>query len=209
MNIIKYGRDAGNNPEQNIKAPKGKRVLGFLDGSYWIVNNGSCRGCLMQENRNKLPVYMKPVFEDRDLIVTQDAEFPVPGFYIVSPRKHFGSIANFPVKLSQKIGLVTHFIRRGMRNQLGIEFAEIFHEERFKNSHYHHWILPCWEYGFDKSGSTPTIFKSKVDGYRKYEPNIVNYLRSFVFKLEEKRILEFNAKMAKYLNSKTILKYYE
>lgn len=201
MSIIEKGIDKGNNPEQNIKVTDGKRVMGFLDGSYWIVGAGDCRGCLMDEMRDQLPVYMRPIFEDRDLVVTQDAEFPIPGFYVVSPKQHLGSIADFSVGLSQKIGLVTHFVRKGMREELGIGVAEIFHEERLQNSHYHHWILPFWLSDLVNSGFSPTIFKSKVPGYGDYAPNIVGYLRSFAFGEEGQRILEFNDKMRNYLST--------
>ena len=197
---------AAPNPEQYIKAPKGKRVLGFLDGSYWLVDKSTCRGCLMQSKRAELPYYMQPIYEDRDVIVSQDAEFPVPGFYIVSPKKHLGSCADFSVKLSLKVGLITHIVRKGMRDILGIEFAEIYHEERLKNSHYHHWILPCWKYGVDKSGCLPTIFKSKVSGYENFDPNIVSYLRSFDFAEEVDKILNFNVSMRKFVQKSRFVK---
>ncbi|MCL4397426.1 hypothetical protein M1403_00095 [Patescibacteria group bacterium] len=185
-------------PESPIEIPPGKRIVGFLDGSYWFVDEDECRGCLMQTRKNEMPEHMVPVFEDRDVMVVQDAEFPVPGFYVIAPKAHIRSISDFSPELAMKMGLVTSLTRKGMRDELGIEFAEIYHEERIKNSHYHHWILPCWDYALRRSGSIPTIFPSREQGYNHLSPNIVNYLRSFSFEEENKKILEFNTKMQNY-----------
>lgn len=193
-------------PEQYIIAPQGKRIVGFLDGSYWLVDEADCRGCLMQLRRSELPNYILPIYEDLDVLVSQDAEFPVPGFYIVSPKKHLGSCADFSTRLSMKMGLITHIVRKGMRDILNINTAEIYHEERLKSSHYHHWILPCWEYGVEKSGCLPTIFKSKVKGYENFDPNIVFYLKSFEFSDESDKIIEFNEKMNKFIHQAKFIK---
>lgn len=193
------------NPEETVKVPQGKRVLGFLDGSYWIINEGECRGCLMQERADDMPPHMVPVYQDDDMVVMQDAEFAVPGFYIVSPREHLSSIGDFSPKLSAKVGLITRFVRKGMKDLFGVQFCELYHQERMKNSHYHHWLLPCWDEVMERSGFIPRIFKSKVQKYKDLEPNIVEYLRSFEFGDNDKKILEFNERMKEYLSSKEVM----
>jgi len=184
-----------------LKAPRGKKILGFLDGSYWVVNESDCRGCLMVSKKKDLADYLKPIYSDDDLQVIQDAEFAVPGFYVISTTKHYGTIADIPIELSMKMGALTHLVRKGMKDILKIKHAEIYHEERMENSHFHQWIIPCWEDNMNNSGYIPTIFKSKVTGYRHLTPDVLNYLRSFSFKDERGKILKFNKQMSKYLKT--------
>lgn len=193
------------NPEEVIKAPEGKRVLGFFDGNYWIVDEDDCRGCLMQLRKDEMSEYMTPIYEDEDIWVTQDAEFAIPGFYVVGPKKHLAGLADFSPDLSMKLGLITHLVRKGMRDELGIEFAETYHEERMKNSHYHNWILPCWGYAMECSGCMPKIFPSKVSKYKCLSADIISYLRCFNFEEEKEKILKLNDLMRKYFMKEEVI----
>lgn len=178
-----------------------KRTLHFFYGDSWVVGVNDCRGCLMQLRREEMDELMRPIYEDGDVWVIQDAEFAVPGFYVIGTKKHLASTADFSTFIALKVGLITSLTRKGMRDLLGIKFAEIYHEERMNNSHYHSWILPCWDYAVKRSGCMPTIFPSKVFKYSNFAADVVNYLRAFDFIDEKEKILKFNTVMREYFDN--------
>lgn len=181
------------------KMQKGQRRLYFLDGSYWIVKEDACRGCLSDKQESELPIHLKPIFKDKDICVRQDVEFSVPAFYIVSTAKHIPTLADIPNDILYKIIIITKKIRKIMGAKLGVEHANIYHEERLKNSHYHQWILPIWSKKVSACGYIPKIYQSNVKKYAKYEANIHKYLKSFKFKEESSMILKCNRIVSKSL----------
>lgn len=178
-----------------------KRTLDFLDGTSWIVGEDDCRGCLMNERSSQLSKYLKPVYEDEYVVVRQDAEFCVPAFYIVSPIEHIDSLMNMSNDLIFRLFLVTKFVRLGMKKVLNINVANIYHEERLKNSHYHHWILPFWDKEVRECGFIPKIYQSNVKKYQTYDANVVAYLKYFTFDKYCADILSCNKRMMKFLKS--------
>jgi diadenosine tetraphosphate (Ap4A) HIT family hydrolase len=177
---------------KEAKLLKGYRSLCFLDGSCWVVKDDECRGCLMSNREGDIPVHLRPIFKDKDVCVRQDSEFSVPAFYIVSTTEHLAIIADIPSDILCKIMVITKVIRKIMKEKLGIEHVNIYHEERLKNSHYHHWILPIWSDKVVSSGYIPKIYQSMVKKYATYEADIHRYLKSFKFQDESTTILKCN-----------------
>ena len=166
----------------------------FLDGSMIEVSDEVCRGCFL-ETASTLPLELEPIAMNDKIVIRQDAECAIPGFYIVSTRQHIHSIADMTSSLSSAIGMVIQVVRQGQREILGIERAHIYLEEKLIEPHFHVWILPLF----------PEIIES-----RKIEPKIWNstvkeYLDLFSYYDNKKRIIEFNIKMRKYiLNNETM-----
>lgn len=40
-----------------------------------------CKGCFMNSNESKMPKYIDPVYDDGNIVIRQDAEWPIPVFY--------------------------------------------------------------------------------------------------------------------------------
>lgn len=129
------------------------------------------------------------MIENEEIAVRQDAEFPVPGFYIVSLRRHVQSIADVDSRLAAHLGLCVHYVRKGMRECLGIRRAHIYLEEKIIGPHYHTWLLPLWEDVMDKYNIDPKIWLG----------NVKQYIDLFQYEKEKDKILFFNHRLREYL----------
>lgn len=163
--------------------------LKFLDGSYYDVEEPYCRGCFMEQNKEKLPKYIEPIYDDGNVVVRQDAEWPIPAFYIISIHNHIGSYDKLDYKTRQKIGEILYLVRRGIREKLNIERAQIYHEEKLSSPHFHIWVLPLWENVMEKYNIQPKI----------YEANVKKYIDLFDFEAEKDKILKCNQIMKEYI----------
>jgi diadenosine tetraphosphate (Ap4A) HIT family hydrolase len=101
---------------------------------------------------------MKQLFPSEKLIetelfiVNQDWEVPIPGFYIVAPKRKLKSLAEFTDKEAQEFIRILRKVRKGMKAALGIDEAYFFQNEDTVHN-FHFWVFPRhnWMEGFGKS----------------------------------------------------------
>lgn len=167
---------------ENLNNSTSTRYFHFIDGFKVRVAHDACRGCYIENHAKELPIWLDPIIQNDEIAVRQDAEFPVPGFYIIALRKHVGSIADIPPELVAMLGVTTHLVRKAMRDALGIERAHLYLEEKIIGPHYHMWILPLWDDVMKSNNIDPKIWLG----------NIKSYIDLFCFDKEKDKILEFN-----------------
>lgn len=165
-----------------------KRLF-FLDHSFYDVEEPYCRGCFMEQNSDKLPEHIKPIYDNGNVVVRQDAEWPIPAFYIISIHKHIGAFDKLDAKTRFEISEALYWVRKGIRENFGIERAQIYHEEKISSPHFHIWVLPLWNDVMMKYNIQPKI----------YESNVKSYIDLFDFESNEARILKYNNIMREYL----------
>lgn len=166
-----------------------KKEYKFLDGSSFEVIGEICRGCYLEKNVEVLPEIFRPVVSNRRFAIRQDAEFPVPGFYILSLRDHVNSLADVDEETAEQIGVCTFILRKAMRELFSIERAHIYIEEKSNDPHYHTWLLPIWSDIKIKHNIEPRIWES----------NIKQYLELFDYEDEREKIKDFNSRLRNYL----------
>lgn len=154
------------------------RSLDFLDGRRYIVSADTCRGCFMNEREADLPPILEPVYDDGELTVRQDAEWPVPGFMVLGVRKHLATIADLPLSLAIRVVTVMRAVRGVMRDELGLVAVQVYQEDKFVRPHFHFWMLPLW----------PGVMREHDINPRIYESNITRYLEIFRFAAAEDEI---------------------
>ena len=165
------------------------KIFHQLDGSSYKVPADTCRGCWMNENPNKLPKEISPIWQDEDIIIRQDIEWPIPAFFIVSLRKHISSIADLPPEVSAKLFKMITLVRKGMKDVLGIKRVQLYHEEKINNPHIHFWLLPLWPDIMEINNIFPKI----------YEGNVKQYIDLFKFTDTKDEIIKNNKLMKEYL----------
>ncbi|MEV1006315.1 hypothetical protein [Streptomyces sp. NPDC049881] len=158
--------------------PPGHRVLAFLGGASRLVSEDTCRGCFMNRAEDELPGLLAPVHDDGVVTVRQDAEWAVPGFMVVGVRPHIGALDEMELPLVERLGRVTHAVRRAMRDRLGLAAVQMYQEEKLDRPHFHVWMLPLWPDVMAAHGINPRI----------YESNITDYLSLFALAEQESAI---------------------
>lgn len=166
-----------------------KRLF-FLDHSYYDVEEPYCRGCFMEQNAEKLPVHINPIYDDKKIVIRQDAEWPIPAFYIISIHEHIGAFDKLDTETRTKVAEALYWVRKGIRENFRIERAQIYHEEKISSPHFHIWVLPLWKDVMEKFNIQPKI----------YESNVREYIGLFDFEKNKQKILQCNQIMRQYLN---------
>lgn len=166
------------------------KIFEHMDGSSYTVPEETCRGCWINDNPTKLPLECDPIWENKDIIVRQDPECPIPAFYIVSLRNHISSIADIDPEISAKLFETIAKVRYGMKEVLGIERVHLYYEERVKNPHAHFWLLPLWPEKMEKHNIVPKIYKG----------NIKAYIDLFKYEETKDDMISCNKKMKEFFN---------
>lgn len=160
----------------------------LLDGTI-IETTEKCKGCFL--SKNNVCSYLNPIYETEEIIVSQDMEYPIPAFYIISTRKHISNLYEMDSELRKQILDTIYLIRIALKECLGVKRITIIQEEKDNSSHFHIWMLPIWE--DIKEDINPRIIKN----------NIEHYMNLFDFENNKEKIIESNNKMKDFLNSYT------
>lgn len=100
-----------------------------------------CPGCAYAKHEFDLSCGM--VYEDDEFTLSQDWELPIPGFMIVSPKKHIVNLEELSKEQRDDMfDLVDETISILRKNNICEKFNVIFEEKR----HFHIWIMPRYEW---------------------------------------------------------------
>ncbi len=167
----------------------------FIDGSEIVVNDNTCRGCFL-ENEENLPIEILPIWHNDFFVIRQDAEIPMPGFYIVSTRQHIHTVGDLSYEKSAELGVIINILRKTMCKVLKIDRIHMILEERIIEPHLHIWMLPLW----------PNVMKHKNIDPKVWNSNILQYMTSFSYEENKAAIIQYNDKMRAALKDDKILK---
>jgi len=131
--------------------------------SKWRVDPSKCLGCLIEEG--KLDASAFSLLLTKHFMVNQNFEVPIPGFYIISTRRHIFSVDEFTEEECAEFARILKLIRQGMREALDVKIVYLFQNEA-GNSHFHLWIFPRLEW-MEKFGAN-------VESVH----NIINYAKA-------------------------------
>lgn len=106
----------------------------------------SCIGCACAEAGKNVPGF---VFETDLFHAHQDQEVPIPGFVILSTKRHVESIDTFTDEEATEFVTLLRKIRSAQREVLGIETVYLIQEEDTAD-HFHMWLLPRYEWMKDE-----------------------------------------------------------
>lgn len=176
--------------------PKGKKYFVCIGGSKnfqgFLSDSSMSKGEFIFTHEERLDNCLRPIFDDNQVVVRQDAKYAIPGFYIVSPKTHYRRIDEMPFDLYDKCMRVARNVRKGLLT-LGVNQAHIYHDEKYKSpASAHFWILPINKQQIEEKKLNPSIFSQ----------DIWTYLETFPrFKETKSQIIEFNKKMEHYLGT--------
>ena len=128
-----------------VPEPEGCRYFDCIGGlkekRYYIAPENVSRGEFLEKNEHLLDECLMPVYKHNGICIRQDPSFPIPGFYILSPIVHYKALDEMDPLLNSRLFFLLYHTRKGMREELGIEFINIYYEEKPKRSCNVHFIL--------------------------------------------------------------------
>ena len=171
------------------------RYLDFLGGTKqyrcYIVSNDLPRCIFMEKYRDKLDKILSPIYIDKDICISQDASYALPGFYIISLRNHYRNITEINYRLFEKINFWVYEIRNAMKDVLKIEYVNVYYEEKSsKSANVHYWLMPV----ITKENVAPQL----------HHLCLRDYLEQFKLSENKKQIENYNKKMKKYITENKI-----
>ena len=166
----------------------------FLDKTEVEVDDMVCRGCYLEKAKN-LPSELEPIWENDFFIIRQDAECPVPGFYILSTKQHIHTIGDLDEKNASRLGIILNRLRYAMMESAGIHRVHVILEERMIEPHLHIWMLPLWTDVMEKFNIDPKVWNS----------NIYEYISLFSYDENRETIISINNKMRAELRRDPVL----
>jgi len=102
-----------------------------------------CIACAIA--KKEVEVIGGTIAETRHFNVSNDFEYPIPGFLIIGSNRHVRSVADFDAEESVEFVTFLANIRKAMRT-IGIEKVTMVQEERTEDSHFHLWLFPWYEW---------------------------------------------------------------
>jgi diadenosine tetraphosphate (Ap4A) HIT family hydrolase len=157
--------DEGELPEP----PQGKKYYVCIGGNKnfqcFLSRDNVSKGEFISHHEDELDDCLKPVYVDNFVVVRQDAKYAIPGFYIVSPKKHYTRIDETPKDIFEKSMLRARDVRRVL-SAMGINRAHIYHDEKYNSpTSVHFWVLPVYEKHIRAHKLNPTIFSKDIWTY--------------------------------------------
>ncbi|MFZ1626511.1 MAG: diadenosine tetraphosphate hydrolase [Candidatus Moraniibacteriota bacterium] len=126
-----------------------------------VKKDVKCIGCACATAGQSIAGYVN---ETELFHVHQDQEVPIPGFVILSTKRHVDSITDFTDAEANEFIALARRIRQAQREVLGIEHVYLVQEEDTED-HFHLWMLPRYDWMKDeakfgrKVGSAHNVLK--------------------------------------------------
>lgn len=149
------------------------------------------RAEFMKKYERELDICHEPIYEDKDLVIRQDAQYALPGFYIVAAKSKNRTIAEMDTNLYQKCIVFTTLIKKILKENFRIKRVYVYYDEHYlKPSFTHFWVMPIYEDELRINNLKATIFSN----------DIWKYLDIFEFKNTKEEIYKMNSQMKKIMN---------
>jgi diadenosine tetraphosphate (Ap4A) HIT family hydrolase len=114
----------------------------------------SCLGCARENGEMER---IGTVLTTKRFDAHQDFEIPIPGFIIISSRRHLQSVDEFTDEEKLDFIDILIAVRAGMRKALNIDVVYLVQEEDTSH-HFHVWVFPRYDWMSERFGKkTPSL----------------------------------------------------
>lgn len=172
--------------------PDGLKFFACIGGSKnyecFIENQQLSRAIFMEKYLKKIDKCHIPIYEDENIIIRQDAQIAIPGFYIVATKKDYKNIFQMDLSTYEKCLYFVSLVRKELKKNYGVKQAYIYYDEHYnKPSSTHFWIMPIYDKVIKDNNLNATILSK----------DIWKYQDLFEFSKEKKEIYKINDEMRK------------
>jgi len=159
---------------------------------YNNKNEVDCLSCAINSGEYKVPCGL--ICSTEHFGVNQDCEIPIPGFIIISSKRHIHSIDQFTEDEQKDFISLIVKLRRGMRDVLEIGQINMIVAELpgRKDDHFHLWLYPVTKEAVEKFGT----------GIKQIKP-MMNYAKENLKTPENiEKVEEYAEKLKAYMSGK-------
>ncbi len=169
----------------NNFAGNSKNAVDFL-GNKWKYE---CMGCAI--SRGDINIPGGKIYEGKYTILGTDPEIPIPGFLIVTVKRHVNSFSELSKEERNEVSDVIVYAEKALKELNIVKEITLIQEERAK--HLHIWIFPNYEWMNNKFGKGI-----------KYIRDISEYSQKFVTEDKIKEVLNVVENVRKYFEEHNI-----
>lgn len=109
------------------------------------INFKGCPGCAFARHEFDLPCGI--AYENERFILAQDWELPIPGFLIISPKKHAEKLEELSLDEKNEMFKIADKTIKILRNNNICERFNLVLEEK-EGKHIHLWVMPRHDWMF-------------------------------------------------------------
>ena len=177
-----------------LENPK-TRYLDFIGGSKeiraFVVPYDLPRTDFIKENKELIETEIfEPIYENKGIVITPDMSYALPGFYVLSYKSFIHHCDSIPDNLIMRTGVLLKYLRKAMKDALGIECCNLYSDEKRRKSNVlHYWIVP----------KNPEYLQEGLD-QKLININLSEYLSCFKYSINKDKMLDYNTKMRKYFD---------
>lgn len=102
------------------------------------------------------------VYEDACFHAHQDYGVPIPGFIVISSKRHLRSMSDFNEEEQKNFGIILCKVRTAMEKALDIKTVYTAQKERDKDP-FHFWILPRYPWISEMFGNSTASISNSLD----------------------------------------------
>ena len=169
----------------NNFAGNSKSAVDFL-GNVW---NYDCMGCAISRGEIKIPG--GSIYEGKHIILGADPEIPIPGFFVITTKRHINSFSELNKEERVEIGNIIFYAEKALKELNIVKEITLVQEERSK--HFHIWIFPHYTWMNEKFGRGITYLR-----------DISKYARDNATEDTTKEVLKVIEKVREYIKQNTI-----
>lgn len=125
-------------------AGNSKSTIDFL-GKEWKYD---CTGCAISNGKMEIPGGI--IYEGKYTILGADPEIPIPGFLIITLKRHVNSFSELNKQERNEVGDVIAYTEKALKELNIVKEVTLLQEERSK--HLHIWIFPNYTWMTEKFG---------------------------------------------------------
>ena len=142
-------------------------IGGSKNFECFLESNSLSRADFMKKYSDRLDKCHIPIYEDNDIVIRQDAQIAIPGFYIVATKNNYKNISQMDLELYQKCLFFVSYVEATLKNLFGIDRIYQYYDEHYnKPSSTHFWVMPVYNSIVKENGLNATILSRDIWKYQ-------------------------------------------
>ena len=134
----------------------------------------ACLGCAIQSGEVETPGGV--IASSEHFEAQQDYEIPIPGFVILTSKRHLVSFDEFTKDEQQDFIKLLCRVRKGMREALGVNTVYFVQEEDTQH-HFHVWLFPRYGWMTEEFGRKINSVRPIMEYARKHMKTADNLVK--------------------------------